>query len=116
MAQNPDNQPMKKLATILALLGLSVSFTFAAEKGEKKSPEETFKALDANADGKVSLEEYSAKAKDAEKAKVRFEKLDANKDGSLTLEEFSAGGGEGKGKGKGKGKKDEEAKKEGEAK
>ncbi|MEK0445015.1 MAG: hypothetical protein RLZZ399_336 [Verrucomicrobiota bacterium] len=83
---------MRIVTAIAALLALSAPLTFAKEKGEKPkhSPEESFKKLDTNGDGKVSVDEFTAKAKDAEKAKEKFKTLDADGDGSLTLEEFSA--------------------------
>lgn len=88
---------IKKFATIAALLALTTSFSFAKEKEAKakQTPEEHFKALDTNGDGKLSLEEFSA-GQDAEKAKEEFKTLDKDSDGSLTLEEFSAKKGGGK--------------------
>lgn len=83
------------VATLSALVALSASSALAKEEGEKKkaSPEAAFKKLDANADSKISEEEFLASPaaqKDAEKAKARFKALDKDSDGSLTLEEFSA--------------------------
>lgn len=47
-----------------------------------------FANMDANRDGKVTLEEYQAAM--AELAKMRFEAMDANKDGAVTEEEMRA--------------------------
>ena len=44
--------------------------------------------LDANGDGKVTLEEFEAPRLDA--ARQRFAELDVNGDGSVTLDEFQA--------------------------
>jgi Ca2+-binding EF-hand superfamily protein len=86
---------MKQIASIVAILTLSASMVIAKEAKEKKqaTPEEAFKKLDSNGDGKVSEAEFLASPgaqKDAEKAKEKFKSLDADKDGSLTLEELSA--------------------------
>ena len=51
--------------------------------------------LDVDADGKVTLEEYLAMAKDDEKKKAKvekkFKKLDKDKNESLSLEELKPG-------------------------
>lgn len=72
------------------VLGLSVSVS-AADK-PKPDAEATFKKLDKNSDGKLSLEEMTGKktGEDADKVKKAFKRLDTNKDGSLSLEEFKA--------------------------
>ena len=88
------------LALALAV-GLSASAYAAKPKTPKPTPEEVFKALDANSDGKVTLEEFEAPIKKKldgqdekklkaalKKAQKRFEQIDADKDGSLTLDEF----------------------------
>lgn len=83
---------MKKFAVVAAIVALISPLAMAKEKGEgkpKPTPEERFKKLDANGDGKLTLEEYTGK-QDAEKAKEHFKALDKDGDGSLTLEEFSA--------------------------
>lgn len=86
---------MKIALTLCALLLCGGITLQAAEKGAKRSPEEVFKKMDANADGKVSKEEYLASPaakKDAAKAETAFAAKDKDKDGSLTKEEFAAGG------------------------
>lgn len=61
--------------------------------GHKPSPEQLFKILDTNDDGRLTRAEYVGKARgeDAEKAKDRFFKLDRDASGLLTYEEFEAG-------------------------
>lgn len=87
---------MKKLLSLAVmaalLVGLTVAPTFAADKKDKPTPEEAFKKMDKNADGKVSLEEFKGK-RDGDKAAAaekRFKMLDKDSDGSLTLDEFKA--------------------------
>lgn len=52
-------------------------------------PEELFKRLDANGDGKVELEETPEQAREG--LKRFFEQADANRDQSLSLDEFRKG-------------------------
>jgi Ca2+-binding EF-hand superfamily protein len=102
---------MKLFPTIVALLALGSTATFAAdekpkgEKGEKgegkpkADPAEMFKKLDSNGDGSISLDEYKAGPagkKDATKAEESFKKHDKDGDGKLSLEEFSPAKKEGK--------------------
>ena len=89
---------MKALTTIFTVLALGTFAINAAEKpkGEKakKSPEEVFKAKDANADGKLSKEEFLKGAKPDKAAAMEemFGKKDKDKSGDLTKEEFTSGG------------------------
>lgn len=93
---------MKAIASILAILALSVSLNAAegdAKKpeGEKKkaNPEEVFKKLDKDGNGSISKDEFLASPqgkKDAAKAGEMFGKKDKNSDGSLSKEEFMAQG------------------------
>jgi Ca2+-binding EF-hand superfamily protein len=87
-----------KLTLILSALLMGASFSFAADapKGDKPkmTPEEQFKKLDKNSDGKLSKEEFLGK-KEGEaktKAETAFTAKDTDKDGSLSLAEFSAQG------------------------
>lgn len=50
--------------------------------------EENFAKLDTDKDGKVSLKEFMAVAKDKDKADEFFKLKDSDKDGFLTKEEF----------------------------
>jgi Ca2+-binding EF-hand superfamily protein len=73
----------------------SVSFINSQERNGKKkdNPEDTFKKLDVDANGSVSLGEF-IKAKHMEDASreaminKQFNALDTNTNGELTLEEF----------------------------
>ncbi len=97
----PKTEPLMKFTiTLLALIGLSSSISFAADEkkpaGErgKRDPEQIMKHLDTNSDGKVSLDEWKAGPRaqqDPAKAAERFGKIDSNSDGSITLEELKAG-------------------------
>lgn len=78
---------MKAFLTLALCLGFTIP-VLAADK-PKKDPEAAFKKLDTNSDGKVSKDEFKAKAKDAEKADKAFAKMDKNSDGFLSLEEFT---------------------------
>ena len=79
---------MKRLVAILMALALAVVFgvgsAVAAEQA--KSCPDTFKALDKNGDGKLSLDEFKAGGKD--NTEEAFKAKDANKDGFLTVDEF----------------------------
>ncbi len=90
---------MKALTSILAILALAATVNAAegdAKKPEagkpKKTPAEMFKALDKDANGSVSKDEYMASPgakKDTAKAEERFTKADKDKNGSLSLEEMT---------------------------
>lgn len=86
------------LAALVGFSSLSAS-AFAEEakdgnKGKAKrphlSPEERVKKMDTDKDGKLSLDEFKAKKKDASKAETRFKKIDANNDGFVTVDEMKA--------------------------
>lgn len=105
---------MKSITSILAVLALGTTVAFAAEEKKpaaaadkpaaaagdkadkpKRNPEEAFKKLDANSDGKVSAEEFEAGPagkKDPAKAKEAFAKKDKDGDKALSLDEFKGGG------------------------
>ena len=86
---------MKRIITMFAALAISAAFVQAADapKGEKKKhdPEEMWKKIAGDKES-VTKEEFTANAKDKEKAGAMFDKKDANKDGKLTKEEFMAHG------------------------
>ena len=94
---------MKTFTTILATLALSSAFALAADEkpaggakagdDKKRNPEETFKKLDTNNDGALSLEEFKAGPmgkRNPDKVDEFFKKHDKDSNGSLSLEEFKA--------------------------
>ena len=85
---------MKRIITTVAALAISAMCIQAADKGEKKKadPEAMWKKVAGDKES-VTKEEFTANAKDKEKAGALFDKKDANKDGKLTKEEFLAKGG-----------------------
>jgi Ca2+-binding EF-hand superfamily protein len=88
---------MKKILAVAAAFVICVPFMTAgtgAQEKKGKTPEEQFKALDTNNDGKLSKEEYVARITDTEKkakAETRFGRIDRNSDGFLSLEEYKEG-------------------------
>jgi hypothetical protein len=54
-----------------------------AKKAGKRTPEERFKAMDKNGDGKITKDEWKGDA-------AQFDKADANHDSVITLDEFKA--------------------------
>jgi Ca2+-binding EF-hand superfamily protein len=87
---------MNKNPVFIAAI-LTAGFVFADgskhDKGGAQHHHPSFEEMDANKDGKVSLEEFkSAAPKDApaEKVEAKFKKFDTNADGSITKEEFDA--------------------------
>jgi hypothetical protein len=85
------------LSTILALLICNTvsaqNSPFPLKKEDwsnniKKQIEQQFNFFDANKDGKITLEEFTAPA--LKDAMIRFENADTNKDGIVTLEEENA--------------------------
>lgn len=87
---------MKLLTSLVAVLALSVTVNAADEKKPaagakpKVDPAAVFGKKDTNADGKLSKEEFVAKAKDAAKAETQFAARDKDKDGFVSKEEFTA--------------------------
>ena len=81
-----------KFSLILSALLATAALSFGADEAKKKpaDPEAAFKKLDKDNDGKLSLDEFKANAKDPAKAEQQFKKLDTNGDGSLSLDEFKA--------------------------
>ncbi|XMO87200.1 hypothetical protein AAFN75_02715 [Algibacter sp. AS12] len=94
---------------VLALGLFGFSLTMSAQEKKEPNFEKMLKRFDADANGSISLEEFtSAKRKNeipAEKLEKQYAKLDADKDGAVTLVELKENWGKSKGKGKGKNKK-----------
>lgn len=65
----------------------------AAPAKPKPDPAAMFAKKDTNSDGKLSKEEFMAKAKDAAKTEAQFTAKDTDKDGSVSKEEYMAHGG-----------------------
>lgn len=84
---------MKKSVLMIVMM-LAAGLVFAGEgKKEKGKHGMSFETLDANKDGKITLDEFKAGApKDApaEKVEAKFKKIDANADGSVTKDEMDA--------------------------
>lgn len=84
---------------VASLLGASLTpSAFAADDAPKKGGRDRFTTMDADKDGKVTLEEYSAvmaKSKKepkptAEEIGKSFKRLDKDKNDSLSKEELAA--------------------------
>ncbi len=100
---------MKKLALGILSLALMTGAPLLAEDAPKEapkgggdhphlSPEERFKKLDTDNNGKLSLVEFKAgpivqkiEEKHPGAAEKMFKKIDKDNDGSISLEEFKAG-------------------------
>jgi Ca2+-binding EF-hand superfamily protein len=81
------------LAAFVAVTGVFADDAPKKKEGRKRpSPEQIFKKLDGDQDGKLTAAEI-AKAKrlggDEEKAKKAIARMDTNKDGSVCLDEFT---------------------------
>jgi Ca2+-binding EF-hand superfamily protein len=77
---------------VLSIVGLLGHGEALAKKGKKKSVPatavDTFKSLDKDGDGKLSLDEFKAGKTDAQQAEKSFKALDKDNDGALSKEEF----------------------------
>lgn len=88
---------------VLAFSLFAYSQTVSAQDAQKKpDPEKMFKGLDADKDGKISLDEFKNKKRKkeipAERLEAMYAKMDANSDGSVTMEEYKEGLAKGKDK------------------
>jgi len=89
---------MKTVIYTLSALAIATSLSFAQDtpaapaKRERPSPEESFKKLDKDNDGSLTLEEYKAnpRQKDPAKAEASYKKMDADSNGKVTLDEYKA--------------------------
>lgn len=84
---------MKKILAIALVAGMIMPILGGAQEKKKKSPEEQFKALDANKDDKLSKDEFLSrtKAESKDKRGQAFGRMDKNSDGFLSLEEYKEG-------------------------
>ena len=76
----------------LAISAIGIQTAQAAKGEKKKHDPEAAWAKVSGGKESVTKEEFAAKAKDKAKAEAMFDKKDANKDGKLTKEEFTAHG------------------------
>jgi Ca2+-binding EF-hand superfamily protein len=81
------------LAAFVAVTGVFAADAPKKKEGRKRpSPEQIFKKLDGNQDGKLTVDELAKSRRingDEAKAKEVLGKMDTNKDGSVCLEEFT---------------------------
>lgn len=88
-------------AALLTVALATPSFGADGEKKPAKPKKDQFAKVDANGDGKVSLEEFKIQAAKAKKdpkptdeqIEKRFKKLDKDASGDLSKEEMAAGQG-----------------------
>ncbi len=83
---------MRKTFTWASCIAVVVAMqsSLLAQK-PKADPEQVFKKLDADKDGKLTFEEFLGKRTDEDgKFKKRFEMADKDKNGTVSLEEFKA--------------------------
>ena len=74
---------MKKYAILL--IGLFLTFSAVIGVAEEKDNHICFRALDADKDGLVTLQEFERYYEDSEE---KFNQADADKNGKLTHEEY----------------------------
>jgi hypothetical protein len=84
---------MKKVLAVALALGMFMPLLSGAQEKKGKTPEEQFKALDANNDMKLSKDEFLARTSDEKKDKrgQQFGRWDKNSDNALSLEEYKEG-------------------------
>jgi len=90
-----NNKLMIVAGVIAAVL---ISQPVMAKKDKKAKSEASFKKIDKNSDGQLSLDEFlnqgkkgkELSEKKAKKAKKKFKKADANKDKKVSLKEYMA--------------------------
>lgn len=90
-ARFKERMKLNKLLIIGFSSILLTGVVSAKEKAPKapKAPKRSFEVIDSNKDGKISEAEFTAGAKNVEKATKRFKKKDKDADGFLSMEEFA---------------------------
>jgi len=78
------------ITTVAALAFSVAFVTAADKADKKPADPDAAWAKASGGKESITKEEFSAKAKDKAKSDAAFDKKDANKDGKLTKEEFSA--------------------------
>ena len=83
----------KSIVMLVAFASCCGMAAFAAEGGDKpKHERKPFEQVDANKDGKISLDEFKGAMPklDPAKAEEIFKKKDKDADGSLSADEYNA--------------------------
>ena len=86
---------MKKLGMVILLICITLLLVGTNYSWSQKSPsnsggvESWFKTIDADGDGKISLDEHMKHAE--KRAENSFTQMDANKDGFISEDEFKEG-------------------------
>lgn len=74
---------MNKMTMIISISALMAASLNAYAEDKR------FSKWDKNSDGKVTVEEYSQKSKNKQKAENKFKRFDLDKNGSLSPEEVA---------------------------
>lgn len=79
-----------KIASKTALSSVLATVLFFSISADSYAKQDRFSKKDANADGQLSLQEYTGKARKPQNAAKRFARLDVDGNGSLSEKEFAA--------------------------
>jgi hypothetical protein len=95
-SMNFGDEVMSRIVVVALATAFAFSSTVNAQDEKKKKrggdPEQTFKTMDADSDGKVTKEEFKEKApgKMKERADQLFSRVDKDGNGSISLEEWKS--------------------------